>query len=294
MIDSIDVNDVLLLSSAPTEIRIEIFKRCDAMSLFLNWDEAALLLPASTLPPTPSQIWVAALQLDQLPRDISTLPLIDRGQKYRQEHRFCLPDASVLCRFIKSKSALQKICNSGLPVPCDVFETTSEAPYEPCVKYAAHAAMRHCWHDMIDIFNLSIYDKEEFPVYGSHWEYFLYLWSDNRRIRRRYDKDEFFDYAAQNGELALLMKLPSSIHGSAEAMDWAASKGHLDVVQWLHHNRTEGCTKYAMNCAAMNGHLDVVKWLHSNRTEGNVEEALAHARRGRHKEIFQYLQSQPL
>jgi|SRR5215217_1642274 len=50
--------------------------------------------------------------------------------------------------------------------------------------------------------------------------------------------------------------------------DWAAYNGHLEVVKWLHENRTEGwCTKDAMDCAARGGHLEIVKWLHENRAE---------------------------
>jgi len=44
-------------------------------------------------------------------------------------------------------------------------------------------------------------------------------------------------------------------------MDWAAKNDHLNVVIWLHENRTEGCTKYAMDWAAKNGYLKIVKWL---------------------------------
>ena len=44
-----------------------------------------------------------------------------------------------------------------------------------------------------------------------------------------------------------------------------AENGHLDVVKFLHENRTEGCTKYAMDYASRNGHLDVVKFLRKNR-----------------------------
>lgn len=29
---------------------------------------------------------------------------------------------------------------------------------------------------------------------------------------------------------------------STKAMDLAAANGHLEVVQWLHENRNEGCT----------------------------------------------------
>ena len=47
-------------------------------------------------------------------------------------------------------------------------------------------------------------------------------------------------------------------------MNWAAAKGHLHVVEWLHTNRSEGCTSGAMDHAASNGHLHVVQWLHAN------------------------------
>ena len=39
------------------------------------------------------------------------------------------------------------------------------------------------------------------------------------------------------------------------------------VLQWLHEYRTEGCTEKAMDGAALEGHLEVVKWLHHNRSE---------------------------
>ncbi len=28
---------------------------------------------------------------------------------------------------------------------------------------------------------------------------------------------------------------------------WASENGYLEVVKWLHKNRTEGCTRKAMN-----------------------------------------------
>ncbi|EGG19577.1 hypothetical protein DFA_00155 [Cavenderia fasciculata] len=58
------------------------------------------------------------------------------------------------------------------------------------------------------------------------------------------------------------------------AMDTAAEKGNLDLVKFLHENRTEGCTVRAMTCAARNSHFEMVKWLHENRTEGCTAEAL--------------------
>ncbi|KAK1944312.1 putative ankyrin repeat protein L62 [Phytophthora citrophthora] len=60
-------------------------------------------------------------------------------------------------------------------------------------------------------------------------------------------------------------------------MDNAASNGYLDIVKWLHVNRSEGCTYAAMDRAAANGHLDVLKWLHDNRSEGCTADAMDNA-----------------
>ena len=62
-------------------------------------------------------------------------------------------------------------------------------------------------------------------------------------------------------------------------MVWAASNGYLDVVKWLHENRTEGCTTHAMDLAADNGQLDVIKWLHENCTEGCTTNEWLHQNR---------------
>ncbi|TMW69238.1 hypothetical protein Poli38472_001394 [Pythium oligandrum] len=59
-----------------------------------------------------------------------------------------------------------------------------------------------------------------------------------------------------------------------DATDSAASYGHLDVVRFLHENRTDGCTTNAMDYAARLGYFDVVKYLHTNRTEGCTTAAM--------------------
>lgn len=41
-------------------------------------------------------------------------------------------------------------------------------------------------------------------------------------------------------------------------MDEASKNGYLEVVQWLHQNRQEGCTGGAMDMAASHGHLEVL------------------------------------
>ncbi|KAI8929226.1 hypothetical protein BC831DRAFT_444410, partial [Entophlyctis helioformis] len=40
----------------------------------------------------------------------------------------------------------------------------------------------------------------------------------------------------------------------------------------------EGCTAAAMDCAAERGHLDVVQWLQANRTEGFTADAIINAK----------------
>ncbi|CAM9826875.1 unnamed protein product [Laminaria digitata] len=57
-------------------------------------------------------------------------------------------------------------------------------------------------------------------------------------------------------------------------MNGAAYNGHLEVVKWLHENRTEGCTTSAMDVSAMHGHLEVVQWLAANRPEGCTTKAM--------------------
>lgn len=56
-------------------------------------------------------------------------------------------------------------------------------------------------------------------------------------------------------------------------MDLAAESGHLDIVEWLHRNRTEGCTEHALYNAVACGHLEVAKWLHKNRPDSRIDLA---------------------
>jgi phage tail protein X len=72
-------------------------------------------------------------------------------------------------------------------------------------------------------------------------------------------------------------------------MDYAASYGHLDIVKWLHENRTEGCTEQAMNLAASYGHLDIIIYLHTNRTEGCTFRAIDYAAAHGHLEVVKFL-----
>ena len=76
---------------------------------------------------------------------------------------------------------------------------------------------------------------------------------------------------------------------TSDAMDGACYNGHLEVVKWLHSNRTEGCTTAAMDDAARMGHLHIIKWLRENRTEGCTTDALEFAARANHVDVMQYL-----
>ncbi|KAH9078073.1 hypothetical protein Ae201684P_019176 [Aphanomyces euteiches] len=75
-------------------------------------------------------------------------------------------------------------------------------------------------------------------------------------------------------------------------MDLAAHFGHLNVVKFLHINRTEGCSSEAMELAAEHGHMEVLQWLHANRSEGCSSYAMDHAARNGHLEIVQWLHAQ--
>eukprot|EP01133_Synstelium_polycarpum_P016973 gene16973-20198_t len=48
----------------------------------------------------------------------------------------------------------------------------------------------------------------------------------------------------------------------------------LELVKYIHYNRTEGCTSDAMDYDAVQGLLDIVKFLHFNRTEGCTTNAM--------------------
>ncbi|OQR88738.1 hypothetical protein THRCLA_22804 [Thraustotheca clavata] len=50
-------------------------------------------------------------------------------------------------------------------------------------------------------------------------------------------------------------------------MNDALSNVDIDLVQYLYQHRTKGCTTAAMDYAAENGHLNVVRFLHENRSE---------------------------
>lgn len=96
------------------------------------------------------------------------------------------------------------------------------------------------------------------------------------------------DVIARFGNLEMLKALPDLRFG-AQAIDFAASKGHYDIVVWL-HERGHLCTTKAMDEAATNGHLNVVQYLH-DRTEGCTAAAMFGAVQNGHLDVAKFLHS---
>ncbi|CAK4086404.1 unnamed protein product [Aphanomyces euteiches] len=74
-----------------------------------------------------------------------------------------------------------------------------------------------------------------------------------------------------------------------EHMDQAAKFGALDITQFLHKNRIEGCTTEAMDGAIRGGHFEIVKFLHENRHEGCSGRGLRNAIDSGDFEMVKYL-----
>jgi hypothetical protein len=116
---------------------------------------------------------------------------------------------------------------------------------------------------------------------------------------QRYNKGRILSKAlnidsfARYGHLSLIILYNNNntpnVICTTNAMNFASQNGHLDVVIWLHENRTEGCTKHAMNWASINGHLDVVQFLHFNRNEGCTTLAMDWASDNGHLHIVKFL-----
>lgn len=98
------------------------------------------------------------------------------------------------------------------------------------------------------------------------------------------------DYAAEHGHLEIIKWLHANrSEGCTEwAMDGAAKNGYIDIVRWLNDNN-KGCTVDAMDFAASYGHLDVVKYLHGNRNEGCTKSAMTSASAHGHLHVVQWL-----
>lgn len=94
----------------------------------------------------------------------------------------------------------------------------------------------------------------------------------------------------ESDDLEMVMWLHEHHYAFSEwMMNSAAAKGSLEVVEFLHRHRAEGCTAAAMDLAARYGHLPVVQFLHANRTEGCSSSALDGAAQNGHLEVAKFL-----
>ncbi|KAL3666140.1 hypothetical protein V7S43_008929 [Phytophthora oleae] len=99
------------------------------------------------------------------------------------------------------------------------------------------------------------------------------------------------DIAAEYNHLSILQWLHANrTEGcTTDAIDRAAAVGNLEIVRWLHLFREEGCTKQAMNDAAAYGHLAVIEYLHENRSEGCDKSAVNNAAANGHLAVVRFL-----
>lgn len=126
--------------------------------------------------------------------------------------------------------------------------------------------------------------------YGGDLDIVKFLFSRNIP---RYDKrdGELIDAAASKGHLDIMIFLHENTDEKAtfRAMDWAAEYGHFHVVKWLNENLQDGCTAKAIDKASENGHLKIVEYLVSHGKEC-TEYSVVHARIKGHMEIVYFLQ----
>lgn len=102
--------------------------------------------------------------------------------------------------------------------------------------------------------------------------------------------DNVLDKAIREGDLTtVIQKHNEGALFNPSAMNRASAYNHLDIVKWLHENRSEGGTIDSMNWAAKNGHINTLQWLHDNRTEGCSYKAIDYAAQFNHFDIVQWL-----
>ncbi|RKO93013.1 hypothetical protein BDK51DRAFT_45349 [Blyttiomyces helicus] len=73
------------------------------------------------------------------------------------------------------------------------------------------------------------------------------------------------------------------------SLEIAAAAGRLDIVQFLHTHRSEGCTAAAMDNAAAAGQLDTVQFLLTHRVEGRTAAAIDNPAAAGRRDIVQFL-----
>ncbi|EGG22215.1 hypothetical protein DFA_04333 [Cavenderia fasciculata] len=98
------------------------------------------------------------------------------------------------------------------------------------------------------------------------------------------------DEAAKNSlEIVKFLHFNRSEGASIRAMENAAEKGHIEIVRFLQEHRSEGASAFAMDWAAEKGHIEIVRFLQEHRSEGASIRAMENAAENGHIEVVKYL-----
>lgn len=96
--------------------------------------------------------------------------------------------------------------------------------------------------------------------------------------------------AARDGNLEMLHRLHDpGAKSKPLAVGFAASRGHVAALIWLHEFRSEGCTHNAAEMAATSGHLQVIQRLHVHKSECFTPKVKDNAARAGDLEIVKWL-----
>lgn len=111
----------------------------------------------------------------------------------------------------------------------------------------------------------------------------------------------FVWYAAMNNQVVSLEWANENLPNSKWQEGWvdkpflncpvaAARKGYLDVLMWLHKNRTEEWAYEVWMAAVGSEQLNVLHWLHGNRTEPCYDTNLNRAVETKNLKVLKFLQ----
>ncbi|AVK76652.1 Ankyrin repeat domain containing protein [Pandoravirus neocaledonia] len=194
----------------------------------------------------------------------------DEIKRLRQVPRWLRADRDQLCQQ-GNAVAVRALCDYGAPFSTRHMAEAAGSGHLDVVVLLHGRALCPTQGVLLETRSRGALDEIE-----SMQDYFVTV--DGRTI------DSFGNAIRKSGRFGMV-----GTFGKTHIMDSAAAGGHLDVVEFLHVNRTDGCTADAMDGAAAGGHLDVVEFLHANRTEGCTPWAIVGAARGGHIDMVAWL-----
>lgn len=97
--------------------------------------------------------------------------------------------------------------------------------------------------------------------------------------------------AAGRGDLEMVKVLTNhKAKTTRKAMENAIANGHLEMIKWLHADRSERYPSSGLCIAARNGQLEIVKWLINNQIGSNGSKAVKIAVAHGHLAVVEWLQ----